>query len=75
MESYLDSGGIPRYVLDLRKVPARGPAATWLKSRRGHRNQGSSVLRCGYLPVTLADDYDAIIWMDHTSPSELLPFD
>lgn len=75
VESYLDAAGMPRFILDLRKVPNGSPAAGWLRSQRPHRNQGSSVLRCGYLPVSLASDYDAIIWMDQTSPSELLPFD
>ena len=74
LEVYLGSAGIPRYILDLRRVPAGAPAQ-WLDAQRGFRNIGAREVRCGYLPVTAADEYDALIWFDRTNPSVLLPFE
>lgn len=75
VEAYLSSARIPRFVLDLRRIPAGAPSATWLRQPRGFRFLGSRALRCAAVPTVVANDYDALIWIDRTSPSVLLPFD
>lgn len=74
LEVYLGSAGMPRYILDLRRVPGGAPAQ-WLDAPRGFRNIGAREVRCGFLPTTAADEYDALIWFDRTNPSALLPFE
>ena len=74
LEVYLGSAGMPRYILDLRRVPGGAPAQ-WLDAPRGFRNIGAREVRCGFLPATVADEYDAMIWFDRTNPSVLLPFE
>ena len=73
VETYLGSAGIPRFILDLRRVP-NGAPAQWLKTSKGFRHIGAVAARCAFGQATVADDYDALIWFDHTNPSVLLPF-
>lgn len=73
VEAYLRSAGLPRFVLDLRHVPAGG-ASTWLKQPRPFREIGAVALRCASPPTVIADTFDGLVWIDRTSPSVLLPF-
>ena len=74
VESYLGAAGMPRFVLDLRRVP-NGAPATWLKQSQPFRSLGSGAIRCPFYPSVVSNDYDALIWFDKTNPSVLLPFD
>jgi erythromycin esterase len=74
VESYFAAAGKPRFVLDLRKVPQAGAAATWLRKPQSFRSLGAVALRCAFIQEAVASDYDGLIWIDSTSPSVLLPF-
>lgn len=74
MESYLAAAGVPRFVLDLCRVP-NGVPANWLKRGQNFRSIGAVAMRCAFFRTVVADEYDALIWFDQTNPSILLPFD
>ncbi|MFP5287346.1 MAG: erythromycin esterase family protein [Thermoanaerobaculia bacterium] len=74
VESYLAAAGIPRFVLDLRRVP-NGAPATWLRQSRNFRSIGAVAMRCAFFPAVVAEEYDALIWFDTTHPAVALPFD
>jgi erythromycin esterase len=71
VESYLNAAGIPRFVLDLRRVPAGAPAA-WLAQPRPFREIGALASRCSSVRTVVDDLFDGLIWIDQTSPSVLL---
>lgn len=72
VESYLHASGLPRFVLDLRGLPASSPAAAWLATPKPHRGAGAIAMKCGYGDTNLAKAFDALIWFDQTHPSVLL---
>lgn len=72
VEAYLDAAGYPRFVLDLRRVPPGAGPADWLGRSRPFRSIGSLALRCPFGPAVVDDRFDGLIWIDRTSPSELL---
>src|SRR5687768_15977540 len=74
VEAYLGSAGIPRFILDLRRA-TNGAPAQWLKTTKGFRNIGALAVRCAFMQVTATNEYDALLWFDHTNSSVLLPFD
>jgi erythromycin esterase len=73
IEAYLNAAGLPRFILDLRRVPAGGPA-TWLKQPRPFREIGAIAKRCGSYPTVATDTFDGLIWIDQSTPSQLLRF-
>jgi erythromycin esterase len=73
VESYLKSAGIPRFILDLRQVPAGAPAS-WLAQPRPFRSIGALAARCSSVPTVVKELFDGLIWTDRTHPSSLLPF-
>ena len=73
VEAYLNAAGLPGFILDLRKVPAGGPA-TWLKQPRPFREIGAVALRCASSAEVISNTFDGLIWIDQSSPSRLLPF-
>ncbi|MFL6195859.1 MAG: erythromycin esterase family protein [Thermoanaerobaculia bacterium] len=72
VESFLASPGIPRFILDLRRVPAGG-AGAWLRKPKQFRAIGALVARCGMYPHVVTNYFDGLIWIDRTTPSVLLP--
>lgn len=75
LESFLSTAGIPRYILDLRHLDEEEAPWIWFGKPRNFRLLGSTSDRCPYLPGVAADEYDGLIWLDPTNPSQLLPFD
>ena len=73
VEAYLRSARIPRFLVDLRNIPAKAPSAPWLKKERPFRLIGSVATRCAFNPAVVAKEYDALIWIERTNPSVLLP--
>jgi erythromycin esterase len=71
-ESYLRAAGLPRFFLDLRRVPDSGPAA-YLRQPLELRNVGAAEVPCPFRPHQVTKEYDALIWFEHTTPSVLLP--
>jgi erythromycin esterase len=74
VEALLGATGIPRFIVDLRGLPANGPGG-WFHEQRTMRMLGAVATRCALRPVVAADHYDGLIWFDQTTPSILLPFD
>jgi len=72
VESYFHAAGLPRFVLDLRNIPADAPSAAWLTGERPFRSIGALAVRCAFSPTVVSKDYDGLIWFDQTSPSVLL---
>ncbi|HEX9943884.1 MAG TPA: erythromycin esterase family protein [Thermoanaerobaculia bacterium] len=71
VETYLNAAGIPRFIVDLRRVPASGPP-TWLEQSRPFRCLGALAARCASAPTVAADEFDGLIWIQQTNPSVLL---
>lgn len=67
-ESAFRATRIPRFVLDLRRAASQ-PNARWLGSSRDFRSIGSMATDGGFYPVRLTALYDAIIYIDQTTPS------
>ena len=64
--------GLPRFLLDLRGIPADAPSAAWLTAERPLRSIGALAVRCSFSPAVVSKSYDGLIWFDQTSPSVLL---
>ena len=75
LESFLGAAGIPRYILDLRYLDEEEAPWIWFGKPRKFRLIGSTNISCSYTPVVAADEYDGLIWLNPSSPSQLLPFD
>jgi erythromycin esterase len=73
LESYLASAGLPRFFVDLRNLPAGGPAGSWLAEPRPARQVGARELAPGYIRTTAAASYDALAFLDEAGPSVGLP--
>lgn len=73
VDAYLRSARIPRFLVDLRNIPAKAPSAPWLKTERPFRSIGSLATRCAFDPAVVAEEYDALTWIERTNPSVLLP--
>ena len=73
VETFLKASGLPRFIVDLRRVPAGAPAA-WLAQPRPFRAIGALAARCSSVPTIVDDLFDGLIWTDRTNPSSLLPF-
>lgn len=74
VEAHLRATGLPRLIVDLRRVQGGAPA-TLFKQPKPFRNVGSVAVRCGYVATPVAQLFDGLIWFDQTHPSVLLPFD
>jgi erythromycin esterase len=77
-ERYLHSGGQPRFFLDLRQVEA-GPgvddwlsASHWLRFVGAEYDSGSPPEDYAFM-VRLPDAFDVLVYIEETTPSDLLP--
>ncbi|HET7232042.1 MAG TPA: erythromycin esterase family protein [Longimicrobium sp.] len=74
-ESYFHSAGLPRFILDLR-VDTSTPATSWLAGPRLVREVGCcvrpSLPNFANQTMSLPSAYDAIIFFDNTTPSQML---
>jgi erythromycin esterase len=65
--------GLPRAVLDLRKVEKASPASAWLTEPIPHRNIGALAMGSVFVENDLPASYDLLIFFDQTRASVLLP--
>ena len=76
---YLFRGaGIPRFMLDLRRIPTGDPASSWIHGPRKFRSIGAiydaKSPQSFYYSVQLPRVFDVLVYFQDTSPSVLLPF-
>jgi erythromycin esterase len=73
VESYFHVTGLPRFLLDLRGIPASAPSSLWLNEPQPFRSIGALAMKCGYDQRTLSKDYDGIIFFDQSNASAVFP--
>ena len=61
------------YILDLRQAMSGDPGSAWLLSESYFRDIGAVADDGFYVTYTLAHDYDGLIYVDHSTPTKLLP--
>lgn len=75
LESFLGAAGIPQFIVDLKHLNEEEAPWIWFGKPRNFRNIGAVAVRCAFAPGVAVDDYDGLLWINPTSPSQLLPFD
>jgi hypothetical protein len=77
LDATLAATGIPLFALDLRRVPAQGPAADWFSRPRPARTIGavySEDQPANFLPeMTAAQSYDALLFVAKTTAARKNP--
>lgn len=73
IEGAFHQAGLPRAILDLRKVDKASADSGWLAEPIDHRNIGALAMSPAFFPCDLPGNYDLLIYFDHTTPSALLP--
>lgn len=77
-EEYFSASGMPRFFLDLRNRSTTSGAPSWLSGPRSALSIGAVYADATpdtyYYSARLPAEYDAIIFLDRTTPSVLLPF-
>jgi hypothetical protein len=66
------AGAVPAIAaLDLRSIPEKGPVARWFRTPRDTRSLGAlfdeSVLDYGFVRMTVAESYDALLFVEETT--------
>ncbi len=65
--------GLPRFVVDLRKAAADPAAKAWLARDMPMRSIGAMAIEGGgFLPTLVGKSYDALVYVDESTPSLLL---
>ncbi|MBC9929889.1 erythromycin esterase family protein [Chitinophaga qingshengii] len=74
-ESYAQASGIGDFILDVRREQLRDDRASWLLDKVRLRCIGSLALdgNAQFEYGVLPDQYDAVIYLENTTPSKLLP--
>jgi erythromycin esterase-like protein len=73
LENVLSRTGMPRFLLDLRAKPTTTGVKDWFDAERPMRAIGTSATRNQFRLFRVAHDFDAIVWVDSTTSSVLLP--
>jgi erythromycin esterase-like protein len=68
IEYYGHRSGLPRMIIDLRRASKDDRASAWLTKELRHRSIGAVAQDASYSAV-LPDEYDALIFFDHTTAS------
>jgi erythromycin esterase-like protein len=69
LEQYLHETGLPRLVLDLRKVSQDAPQSSWARRPHDLRSIGALAMERQFFPVVVPDVYDALIYFDKIKAS------
>ena len=67
----LRATGLPRLALDL-QAAARDRQGAWLREPHDFRSIGPVALDRAFTPTPLADRFDVLVYVDHTTPTQLL---
>jgi erythromycin esterase len=68
VEEVLHRTGLPAFVVDLRSVPRDG-SASWATEARPFRAIGPVATEEQFVPTVVADEYDALVYFDRTTPT------
>ena len=68
LEEVFRAAKIPRFALDLRGVAGR-PESAFLAASHDFRNIGAMAMDNQFFATSLASQFDAVIYFDHTGPS------
>ncbi len=71
LEAVCHATGLPRFVLEVRRAEVDSATARYFRSFPVMRSIGALATRAQFSPTDVARDYDAIIFVDHTSPTRL----
>jgi len=72
VEAALRATGLPRLALDLGAAKAT-PDGAWLAAPHDFRNIGAVAQERAFMPTPVAARYDLLIYLDHTTPTQLTP--
>ncbi|MCG3137286.1 MAG: hypothetical protein HJJLKODD_01129 [Phycisphaerae bacterium] len=72
IELFLQSTGLPLLLLDLRQAEAGSATSGWLRQEMDMRSIGALAQEMQFFPVVVTDLYDLLIYLDQTTPTELL---
>lgn len=64
--------GIPQFIIDLRKAAESSGESAWIKRELDFRSIGAVAMDYAFSPMTISNEFDALIFFDHSSPSVLL---
>ena len=64
--------GLERFVIDLRKSERGDATSGWLRKELLHRRIGAVAQPWAFLPATPAEVYDAMVYVEESTPSRLL---
>jgi erythromycin esterase-like protein len=63
---------MPRFILDLRQADKDAPSSAWLTRSLSFRSIGALAMDEQFGPTNLRELFDAIIYLDRTTPSRPL---
>jgi erythromycin esterase len=69
VEWFLKTSGIPRMILDLRKVSEAEKGSRWLMKELDFRSIGAMAMDYAFSPRKITDEFDALIYFEKTTPS------
>jgi len=72
VEAVFHATGVPAFLLDLRKASNRDPESAWLDGEMQVRSIGT-MATAGFHPANVRRQYDVMVFVDHGTPSTLLP--
>jgi erythromycin esterase len=76
VEALFQDAGLPRFILDLRRIPKGGALGRWLATPKSHRSIGSGYdpdrSSKSYVQVCLPEVYDAIIFIAESTAAKPL---
>lgn len=71
LETFLGAAGLPRFLLDLRHLDEDAPFQ-WFNKPKTMRSLGSIARRCAFRQSVAAQEYDGLIWIHQSTPSDFL---
>lgn len=72
IESYLESAGVPRLILDIRSAKPGDPGSGWLAEERPMRGIGAMAMEEQFSPCMVRDLYDVLVYQDQTTAAKQL---
>ena len=72
LEALCHDTGLPRFVLDLRRASTNPAASRYFSTPHAMRSIGAVATRTQFYPTAITHDFDAIVFVDHTSATQLM---